>query len=429
MLLRSLILILLVPSVALAAAAPSPTSVVPDRPLSLEDCTGIALQMNPQITSTDQSVIGARAGLTRARSSYYPQVSASAVEGIASVTPGNSERQQQADLALRQTLWRRGLKESVDQSRASLWAAEYERAAVIQGLVEQVASDYYGVLATEQLVGVSEAGVASAQQHLDQVRARVSFGDAAEVDVYPAQDDLARAQLDLIDARSNVRLALARLKNTMGISPETYLKLAPAGEPGEAPSSSLAEALQTALSRRPDALAAQASVAASRSALKQAIIRRGPVADISGEYGQSYSEREARDPSWNVLLSIALPLLDGQATKADVIGSRASLGRAEAESQRTTNQIGLEVESALVEVERARERVGASAVSVAAAEARLAAAEGKYTQGIGILIEVIDARVAVTNAQANQVRARYDYQTALVGLQKATGILRVPGSE
>jgi len=87
----------------------------------------------------------------------------------------------------------------------------------------------------------------------------------------------------------------------------------------------------------------------------------------------------------------------------------------------------LEVEQALVEVERTRERLGASAKSVAAAEARLRAAEGKYQQGVGILLEVIDARVAVTTALANQIRARYDYQAALVGLQKATGTLAVPG--
>jgi outer membrane protein TolC len=65
---------------------------------------------------------------------------------------------------------------------------------------------------------------------------------------------------------------------------------------------------------------------------------------------------------------------------------------------------------------------------VAAAQARLAAAEGKYHQGVGILLEVIDARVAVTSALANQVRARYDHQTALVNLQWAIGTLAPPAA-
>jgi outer membrane protein TolC len=92
------------------------------------------------------------------------------------------------------------------------------------------------------------------------------------------------------------------------------------------------------------------------------------------------------------------------------------------------NQVGLEVDNALVEVNRTRERMQASAKSVAAAEARMAAAEGKYQQGVGILLEVIDARVAVTRALADQVRARYDYQIALVALDRAQGTLPVPAT-
>ena len=102
---------------------------------------------------------------------------------------------------------------------------------------------------------------------------------------------------------------------------------------------------------------------------------------------------------------------------------------AEADLQRTVNQVALDVESALVEVERARERVVASGKSVAAADARMRSAEGKYQQGVGIFIEVIDARTALTQAQASEVRARYDYRTALVALDRALGTLRVPAVE
>ena len=108
---------------------------------------------------------------------------------------------------------------------------------------------------------------------------------------------------------------------------------------------------------------------------------------------------------------------------------RASRRRSEADLQRTLNQVGLEVETALVSAERAWERVAASQKSVAAADARMRAAEGKYQQGVGIFIEVIDARTALTQAQASEVRARYDYRTALVALDRALGTLKVPAVE
>jgi len=414
---------------ATAGGAPVPPAV-PSRPLSLAECTAIALENNPQVTSAEQGVISARAGLTRARSSYYPQVSLDAMEGFSdSGIPsysGPTDRLQQASIGVGQTLWRRGREDSVAQSKASLHAAEFGRTSTLQSLVDQVASDYYSVLATSQLVGVADAGAASAQSHLDQVKARITLGAAAEVDVYPAEDDLARARLDLIDARGNMRLAVARLKNSMGVPPSTDLQVAESAAAEEAEPPSLPQALETALGGRPDVLASAASVDTSRSALNLARIRRGPVADISGGYSQYYDDWRSELWSWDVALSVSYPLFDGYATKADETAARASLARAQADYQRVINQVGLEVESALVEVERTRERVTASAASVAAADARLAAAEGKYQQGIGILIEVIDARVAVTNARASQVQARYDYQTALVGLRLALGTLAVP---
>jgi outer membrane protein TolC len=176
-------------------------------------------------------------------------------------------------------------------------------------------------------------------------------------------------------------------------------------------------------------LSARSSVVANAFALKQASISRGPMIDIGGQYTQGYTDRVARDPSWDLLLSLSWPLFDGHATRADEIAARARLRRAQAELQRALNQAALDVESALVEVERTSRRAEASEKSVAAAQARLAAATGKYQQGVGILIEVIDARVAVTNARANLVRARYDHQIALVGLQRALGTLAIPGAE
>jgi len=417
-----------------AAAATAAEVGLPDHPLSLAECTAIALRNNPQITSAEQGVISARAGLTRSRSSYYPQVSLDATEGFTrsgpSLSPdGGADRREDASVVVAQTFWRRGLQESVAQSRASLRATEFTRASTIQSLVELVAGDYYGVLAAGQLVAVAEAGVASAQSHLDQVKARIKLGDAAEVDVYPAEDDLARARLDLIDARSNVRLALATLKNDMGVPPRADLQVAESAPPEEGEITSLGQALEVALQNRPEVRASLASVDGSRSALALARIRRGPLADLSGQYARNYSEWQLENSGWDVFLTLSYPLFDGHATKADETAARASLVRAEADRQRTINQVGLEVERSLVEVERARERVVASAASVAAAEARLAAAEGKYRQGIGILIEVIDARVAVTNARAGRVRSRYDHQIALVGLRRALGTLAAPQPE
>jgi len=406
------------------------------KPLTMEDCVLIALKQNPQITSSQQGIITAQAGLTRARSSYYPQVSLDMTEGFVSETSAASnggaftfapaDTLQQLDLGFGLTFWQRGREESVAQRRASLKSAEQSLASTAQSLTEQVAGQYLNVLAAQELVGVAQGGVGSAQAHLEQVKARAALGATAEVDVFPAEDDLARAQLDLIDARSNVRLAFAQLKNAMAVPQETKFDLAPSPAPIKGAIPVFQEAMRTALERRPEVAGSRHDVVASRYALTQAKIRRGPLVDVAGQYGQPYTDWNAHEGTWSLLLGLSWPLFDGRATQSDVTSARATLTRTQADLQRQVNQVGLEVEDALVEVERSQERLDATAKSVAAADARLRAAEGKYRQGVGILLEVIDARVAVTTASANQVRARYDYQVALIGLQKATGTLPVP---
>ncbi len=426
-------------TVALAIWLPAPgvlAEELPNRPLTLEDCVLIALERNPQIISSEQGVISAQAGLTGARSSFYPQLSLSAVEGLTSrvgdlsggggAGSGGSNTREDIDLTARMTFWQRGRRESVAQSAASLRSAELSHASSEQALVEQVAREYYGLLAMQQLVEVAKAGVESAQDHLEQVRARIAVGVTAEVDVFTAEDDLARAQLDLIDTRSSVRMAMAGLKNTMAVPPGTSFELAEAPALQEQQVPTVQEGVEIALQSRPDVLASHATLRASQYALAQAKIRGGPLVDVTGQYIRGYTDWETRDPSWNLSVGLSWPLFDGYATKSDEKAASASLQRSRADRQRLMNQVALDVENAVVEVERTRERIAATAKSVAAAEARLAAAEGRYQQGIGILLEVIDARAAVTSARASQVRARYDYQIALVGLQSAMGTLPVP---
>jgi len=413
---------------ALGPAAASPE--LPSRALSLEDCVAIALRENPQVSSSRQGIVSGEAGLTRARSSYYPRLSLSATEGLTSpARGGGSDTRHDVGLALGVTVWQRGRGESVAVSEASLRATQHNHASTIQGLVQQVAQDYYAVLAARELVKVAQAGVESSQAHLQQVKARAALGAAAEVDVFPAEDDLARAQLDLIDARSNAQLALARLSNSMGIPQDTKLEVAAAAPAEKEEIPLFQQAMQTAFVNRPELLAARASVAATRHSLNLAHIQRGPLLDITGLYVQEYADWAALGPSWDLLLGLSWPLFDGYATKADETAARARRKQPEAELQRLIDQVGLEVQQALVEVGRTSERVQASAKSVAAAQARLAAAEGRYQQGVGILLEVIDARVSLTNALATQVQARYGYQTALVGLQRSLGALPVPTAQ
>jgi len=55
------------------------------------------------------------------------------------------------------------------------------------------------------------------------------------------------------------------------------------------------------------------------------------------------------------------------------------------------------------------------------AEEDMRVSEGRYKEGLGNILEVIDAQTALTQAKTNSVVATYDIANAIAKLDRATG--------
>jgi outer membrane protein len=413
----------------------------PDRPLSMEECIRLGLERNPSLEMAREEARSAEASLRRVLSGYYPTATwvgtkgrtggASFVETEAGTIPfATSASRAEAEVALGYVVWELGRGDSLRSAQRSLQASSASEEGAKQELILSVSQLYYAALASEQLVGVAEATLRAAQDHEKLVQARSTVGEAAAVDVIPAEADRAEAEFLLLQAENEANLARARLKRTMGAPPIYELRLAPppplqVGE--DAPE--LAEAVELAIARRPELAASRSSVSAGEYGLRLSRkLERGSLR-VLAEYDRGIAGPKEGE-SWSAIVSASVPLFDGGGRKADADAARARLGLLRAQERQLIDQVGLDVESALLEVETSRKSIEAAGKSVASAEAQLAAAEGKYREGVGIFVEILDAQKAVARARTNSVQASYNYQTALVGLRKAMGLLEAPdGSE
>jgi outer membrane protein TolC len=418
------------------AAAVEPE--LPDRPLALDECVSLGIQLNPSLAVAREGVLSADAGVRRSLSSYYPSATLVATQGRAGgssfvETPAGTiafttdTRRRESEVILRETIWQTGRKESVRRSRHALAASLANEEGALQDLVWSISQFYYQALAAEDLVGVADAALAASRDHEKLVQARTEVGTAARVDLLPAQANAAEAEFALIQAQSQAGLAKARLKNTMGL-PQTYdLRLARAElRVEEAPVPSFDEALSLSLERRPEVIALREAVASSEYAVRLAETTEDAVISLSAQYERGITgPREGE--SWSVVASVNAFLFDGGARKADADAARSGLRSIKAQQQQLVNGVSLEVESALLDVHTARESLDAAEKTVASAEAQLAAEEEKYREGRGIFVEILDAQATATRARTNRVRAMYDYQTAVLALRKAQGTLE-PGA-
>jgi outer membrane protein TolC len=72
-------------------------------------------------------------------------------------------------------------------------------------------------------------------------------------------------------------------------------------------------------------------------------------------------------------------------------------------------------------MKEAEARIETSKVAVGKANEDLKASQAKYYAGVGTNLDVIDAQVALTQAETNATQAVYDYSVNKANLQKAIG--------
>ena len=79
------------------------------------------------------------------------------------------------------------------------------------------------------------------------------------------------------------------------------------------------------------------------------------------------------------------------------------------------------LEQALLQVQSARQALAAAEAVRLQADKQLEMATGRYQAGVGSIIELGDAQVAATTAQAQKVQADYNVSTARAQLLNALG--------
>jgi len=145
-----------------------------------------------------------------------------------------------------------------------------------------------------------------------------------------------------------------------------------------------------------------------------------PTVTADASYGWSAAEFPLQD-NWIFGANVNVPIFSGGLTEGKVAESRANLRRLAADERTLRQQIGLDVRRSLLDVEKADQSIDVSARAAEQAAENLQLAEGRYETGVGNVIELTDAQVQRASAEADHVKALYDYQIAVAALEQAIG--------
>ena len=398
---------------------------------TLAECIEIALRQQPTLRAAAATVAAGRERVWEAAAAYLPQVSASYLasrrHASSSSLIGSGGTMKNAKTfpyyttgaTLSQVLFDFGQNlELIHAAQASAEALAADEQTQHDTVVFNVQQAYFALLAAYRLRDVAEETVAQNQKHLDLAQGRFDVGLAPRIDVTTAQVQLAQAELNRVTARNNVSLGRETLRNAIGLMGPLDFDIVDSLERAQVEVGD-DQALDLAYANRPElrSLAAQMRAEAERvKAIEKDYL---PKVTGSGSYTWSGSQYPLQQ-SWNFGAAVNLSLFNGGLTTAQVGEAKANLDNLRATEEATRQNVTLEVRTALLNLRQQAESIVVADKGLQQARENLALAEGRYKTGVGNIIELTDAQVALVSAEASRVQALVGYRTALATLERST---------
>ena len=287
-----------------------------------------------------------------------------------------------------------------------------------------VTNGYYTVLQADDMQVLGRESVERLAEHLKNVKAQYDVGVVAKVDVLRSEVELANAQQSLIKAENAYKIAEANFNKIIGLPLATNLFLEDTLSyvPYD---KDLAYCLDYASKNRPELEQAKQGVEAARGAVRQA--RSGYQPQISAVASQNFGTSDAHWPAdeesnWTVGVQASLTIFDTGVTRAKSHAAEANCFSAQENYRDTIDAVLLDVRSQYLNMREAEKRISTTEVAVSQAEEDYRIAQLRYQAGVGTNTDVLDAQVALTDAQTNYLQSVYDYNISKTNLETAIGV-------
>lgn len=284
-----------------------------------------------------------------------------------------------------------------------------------------VKNQFFTVLRDQDQVTVYEQQVAADTESVRVTQARVTAGAAAEFDLLTAQTTLSNAQQLLSSARNTLTLAQVNLNNLLGLGPDVPVALQNPATPPLDQAFSTPQLTQTALVRRPELRQADNNIVIAQRLVRLAGVGLLPSLSVVGSGSYNGHVASGSHDTYSLSAVLGIPLYDGGTTRAKVKEAESDLRSQVITRDQLRENVSVEVRQALSNINDAQTRAASSGLGVTQAQEAYRLATVRYQNGIGTILDEINAQAQLAQARLNLLNAQYDYQTSLAQLTRALG--------
>jgi len=406
--------------------------------LTLQEAEAIAIQNHPQIQAAQNEINYSNQQIVETRSAYYPTVTGD----LTGSQGNNNSRIGAGDLAAsrlfnrfgqgvvaRQLITDSGRTSSlVSSSRLQAQAVTQTAQATRYDVILAVNRAYFDVLHAQAVVKVAEETVSARQLLSDQVTELARNNLKSQLDVSFAEVNVSEAKLLLLRAQDSVQQGYAELSRAMGSDQLANYQLAdeplPAGPPATAD-----PLVAQAISNRPELAGLRFSRdAAYKFAEAEKDLSRPTVSAVAVGGFLPFINNNSSSPIpaeyEGLAANVSIPLFNGHLFSAR---REAALQRALESDQRLRDEqqrLTRDVRVAWASANDAYQRIDVTAQFLRQAALALDLSQGRYNLGLSSIVELTQAQLNLTEAEIENLNAKYDYQTQYSVLQYTIGLLR-----
>ena len=413
--------------------------------ISLDDAVKIALKNSKSLLVAAEAVEKSRGKINESKAAYNPSLSGTGTythldsgstvefqlgnDSKKTVIPLVKQDQKSIGLSASMPFDIVGLiHTSVELSQFQEIAARLDYNRSRNQVVVDTKNAFYDVLRARAFVTVSEQTIQNARERLKTAQSYLDAGTGTRFDVLRAETDVANAQQSLITAKNRVNLTTAMLNNVLNIDQNTPLQITESTEPDGA-EQGFNEAITEAYGKRPELLQTDVYISAAKKGVRLA--KRSALPSMGLNWNFSFTPDTGgfspKATSWAAVAQINVPIFDQGLSRARVQQALSDVNTAELGKLQVQDAIALEVRQAYLALTEAKDRLNVTTTALTQAQEQYRLARVRFENGVtqttgnSPLLEISDAQTALTQAENNQVNARYDVQNYRARLDKALG--------
>ncbi len=335
-------------------------------------------------------------------------------------------------------VWSAGMNVSLPLVMPSLWkniqmsevdirlAIEQSRASRID-LVNQVKKAFYSLLLAQDSYAVFRKTYETDSLNLEHIRNRFNQGVVAEYDVITSDVRLKSLIPSILQAENMMKISELQLKMLMGMDNEVPLKVS--GSLGDYRAGMFDRIIpaDTSLVNNSDIRQFELQSEQARNAYEMQKLQFAPslVTSFNWTYMSQNNNFKFRDYRWDPYsmlgFTLQIPIFNGGQRYHGVKQAELQLFQMEEQRKELERGLKLSIRNNYDLIGKNIEQVVATESSVAQARKGHQITLKRYETGMGTIVDVNAAALAVINAELQYRNAIYDYLAAKADLEKVLG--------